>query len=207
MPVPHDEIIELMKLSPNRKDALFITPQLDAESIGDIGVDLRLSNQFIVFNTDSLCHIDFLDSTEGKERIRKYQKYVVVPPNKPFILHPNTLVLGSTLEFISMPNNHSGSIDGRSSWARHGLIIATACAIDPGFKGTITLELTNLGESSLYLYPGVRVIQLFLENIGDNDREYSKKDRKYCVQVGPEFSKIHDDREMDTLKKMYGRNI
>ncbi len=206
MPVYRDRIIELMSLPPDRKDALYITPQLDLESIGDIGIDLRLSNQFIVFNADSLCHIDFLDSSEGKERIRKYQKYVVVPPNKPFILHPNTLVLGSTLEFVSMPNNHSGSIDGRSSWARHGLIIATACAIDPGFKGTITLELTNLGESPLYLYPGVRVIQLFLENLGNKARDYSKGCRKYRVQVGPEFSKIHDDREMPILRKMYGRS-
>ncbi len=73
------------------------------------------------------------------------------------------------------------------------MIIATACNIDPGFKGCITLELVNNGEAPLALYPGVRIAQ-FVFHRAEGTAHYGKK--KYDCPVGPQFSRIEADEEM-----------
>ena len=99
-----------------------------------------------------------------------------------------------------MPNDLVGTLEGRSSWARHGLIIATACAIDPGFKGCITLELSKIGNLPLYLYPGIRLAKLILST-AMSESTYSSKTKKYFCQIGPEFSKAHQDDEVRLFSK------
>jgi len=174
-------------------ERLTVTPILNPKvQIEGPGIDLRLSNQFIVFNPEHISHFNIgkLDSME----VRKYQNHVVVPFHNPFILHPKTIVLGSTLEYISMPTNLEGTLEGRSSWARLGLIVATACAIDPGFKGCVTLELTNLGNIPLSLYPGIRLAKLILSDT--SSPSVYPEEKKYFCQIGPEFSKVYSDKEL-----------
>lgn len=175
-------------------EKLVVTPLLDSDrQINTSGIDLRLSNQFIVFRPENISNFDVKELS--KPTIRKFQKHIVIPFFKDFILHPHTLVLASTLEFISIPLDTWGLLEGRSSWARLGLIIATASAIDPGYKGCITLELSNLGDLPIHLYPGLRIGQLIL-NKTEKQNVYDKKNRKYFASIGPEFSKIHEDPDV-----------
>ena len=81
---------------------------------------------------------------------------------------------------------------GRSSWGRLGLIIATATAVSPCFKGSITLELVNLGEAPLVLYPGVRIAQLVVHTV----EGIGTYEGRYTCPTGPEFSRIYLDKEM-----------
>jgi len=69
-----------------------------------------------------------------------------------FLLEPGKLVLAHTLETIKIPSDLVGFVEGRSSWARLGVSIhITAPKIDPGFHGTITLEIVNLGTATVEL--------------------------------------------------------
>jgi dCTP deaminase len=183
---------------------LVITPILDKESqLDGPGIDLRLSNQLTVFKMQNISHINVGDVHDFE--IRKVQSEVVIPFGKTFILHPKTLVLGSTLEYVALPNDLTGILEGRSSWARLGLLIATACAIDPGYKGCITLELSNLGNLPLYLIPGVRLAKLILSTTS-SDSIYENKKRKYFAQIGPEFSKAHLDDDLKIFFQPKKRN-
>lgn len=96
-------------------------------------------------------------------------------------------------EYLSLPKGLTATVEGRSSWGRLGLIIATACNVDPGFKGCLTLELVNNGEAPLVLYPGVRIAQLVFHRA---EGEGYYRGGKYDCPVGPQFSRIGDDKEI-----------
>jgi dCTP deaminase len=194
-----EERLYSSNLAPDKQ--LVVTPILDkSNQITVTGIDVRLSNQFILFRPEDISH--FKLKNLDKNVIRKFQRHLVVPFFKEFILHPNTLVLAATLEYLSMPNDLWALLEGRSSWARLGLIIATACSIDPGYKGVITLELSNLGKLPIHLYPGIRIGQLIFQET-NGDVEYDSQKRKYYVQIGPEFSKINEDKEIGFFGKNY----
>jgi dCTP deaminase len=142
-----------------------VLPMLDWDKqVDNASIDIRLGNEFIVTKLPVITKLDpaelgLLTSTE------EFQSKIYIPFGRPFVLHPRQLVLGSTLEYISLPVDLMGVVLGRSSWGRLGLIIATASKIDPGFKGAITLELTNLGNVPIYLYPGSRIGQIVIDKI------------------------------------------
>jgi len=106
-------------------------------------------------------------------------------------LHPRNFVLGTTLEWIRMPNDLGGYITTRSSWGRRGLIIATAIGIHPGFKGCLTLELTNLGEIPVALKPGMAVCQMFLHKIEESGKEADRS--QFIGKRKPDLGKVHLD--------------
>jgi dCTP deaminase len=175
-------------------DRLIITPLLDREEqIRDNSVDLRLGNEFIITKRTSFPYIDVANKDEIEKDIGQYQERIIISFKKPFILHPNQLILGSTLEYISLPTELSAYVLGRSSWGRLGLIIATATTVSPGFKGCITLELINLGEVPILLYPGVRIAQLVIHTV-EGKGEYKGR---YSCPTGPEFSRIYKDDELN----------
>jgi dCTP deaminase len=82
-----------------------------------------------------------------------------------YTLHPGNFVLSATLEWIRLPRNMAAYVIGRSSWGRRGLIIATATGVHPSFTGCLTLELTNVGELPICIYPGMTICQLFFHNV------------------------------------------
>ena len=96
---------------------------------------------------------------------RQLTKAHFVPFGGSFYLHPRNFVLGVTLEWIRLPINLAGYVIGRSSWGRRGLVIATAIGVHPGFKGCLTLELSNVGEIAIELRPGIRICQLCLHSV------------------------------------------
>lgn len=94
---------------------------------------------------------------------------VFLPFGTPLYLHPGQLVLGTTLEWFRLPGDMRADVDGRSIWGRRGLIVVTAAAVQPGTAGTITLELTNVGEVAVVVSPGAAVAQLVFGQVDTVD--------------------------------------
>jgi len=120
-------------------------------------VDVRLDRFFRVFENHKYSVID--PSIEQSELTRE----VVVEPSEHFILHPGEFVLASTYEIITLPDDIAGRLEGKSSLGRLGLLThSTAGFIDPGFSGHITLELSNVANLPVKLFPGMKIGQLCL---------------------------------------------
>jgi len=120
-------------------------------------VDVRLDRFFRVFENHKYSVID--PSIEQSELTRE----VIVEPNEHFILHPGEFVLASTYEVITLPDDIAGRLEGKSSLGRLGLLThSTAGFIDPGFSGHITLELSNVANLPVKLFPGMKLGQLSL---------------------------------------------
>ena len=120
-------------------------------------VDVRLDRFFRVFENHKYSVID--PSIEQSELTRE----VVVEPNEHFILNPGEFVLASTYEIITLPDDIAGRLEGKSSLGRLGLLThSTAGFIDPGFSGHITLELSNVANLPVKLFPGMKIGQLCL---------------------------------------------
>lgn len=161
------------------------------QQIGPASVDFRLGNYFKIYKRDKVQIIDpgELIPVEAVETIE-------VPDGGQFILHPGQFVLGVTIEKIKVPYDLVARCEGRSSLGRLGIIIhSTAGFIDPGFEGTITLEITNINEVPIALKPGMRIGQFAFETIhGTVENTYDKRrGSKYMHQVLPEESRIVKD--------------
>ena len=151
----------------NAGSKLAITPILDATSqIGDASVDLRLGPDLIITRrTTGAMAFDPADREDFIARRRAAQQYIRRPFGSAVYLHPGEFAIARTLEHVRLPNGLSGEAIGRSSLGRLGLVIATATLIQPGFRGTITLELTNLAGVPIVLYVGIRIAQLCIYRI------------------------------------------
>jgi dCTP deaminase len=118
-------------------------------------VDLRLGDSFRVFHNHRVTAIDL------REPPTNLTEAVVVGAGEPFAIHPGEFVLGRTLESVRIPDDIVARIEGKSSLGRLGLIVhATAGFVDPGFEGTLTLEITNLTRVPIMLYAGLPIAQL-----------------------------------------------
>jgi dCTP deaminase len=118
-------------------------------------VDLRLGASFRVFHNHRTSAIDLRDPPSN------LTEQIDVAGDDPFVIHPGEFCLGRTLEHIELPDDIVARIEGKSSLGRLGLIVhATAGFCDPGWKGTLTLELNNLTRVPIKLYPGLAIAQL-----------------------------------------------
>jgi dCTP deaminase len=124
----------------------------DPELVQPASVDLRLGSSFRVFHNHRTSAIDLREPpTNLTEEISAEM----------FVIHPGEFVLGVTEEYVELPDDIVARIEGKSSLGRLGLIVhATAGFVDPGFKGTLTLEITNLTRVPIKLYPGLLIAQL-----------------------------------------------
>jgi len=157
-------------------------------------VDLRLGNEFRVFRHTKKAFIDPLE-----DDVAEYTETLTVKEKEPFILHPGEFVLGCTRERIELSDDLVARVEGRSSLGRLALLVhATAGYIDAGFRGNVTLELSNVGKMPIALYQRMRICQLSFETISSKaERPYGhpKRDSKYQDQRGPVSSRIHRDDE------------
>jgi dCTP deaminase len=129
----------------------------EAKMIQPSSVDVRLDRFFRVFENHKYEVID--PSLDQSELTRE----VAVASDDFFILHPGEFVLASTYEVITLPDDIAGRLEGKSSLGRLGLLThSTAGFIDPGFSGHITLELSNVANLPVKLYPGMKIGQLCL---------------------------------------------
>ncbi|MFV2063059.1 MAG: dCTP deaminase, partial [Chloroflexota bacterium] len=120
-----------------------------------------------------------------------------VGSDKPFILNPGEFVLGQTLEWVELPDNVVARLEGKSSLGRLGLLIhSTAGYVDPGWKGTLTLELSNVASLPIALYFGMRIGQIsFFEMSSAVERPYGSKGlgSRYQGQSTPTASGSYRD--------------
>ncbi len=127
----------------------------DESMVQPASVDLRLGNSFRVFHNHRIGAIDLANIPEN------LTERVAVPEGESFVIHPGEFVLGATEEHVTLPDDIVARIEGKSSLGRLGLIVhATAGFVDPGFTGTLTLEITNLTRVPIVLWPGKPIAQL-----------------------------------------------
>ena len=127
----------------------------EPELIQPSSVDVRIDKYFRVFNNSKYTHID------PKRDMPDLTTEVEVPEGESFVLHPGEFVLAATLEKFTLPNDLAGRLEGKSSLGRLGLLThSTAGFIDPGFSGHITLELSNVANLPITLWPGMKVCQM-----------------------------------------------
>jgi dCTP deaminase len=127
----------------------------DERMVQPASVDLRLGRSFRVFHNHRIGAIDLADPP------RHLTEHVNVADGDSFVIHPGEFVLGVTQERVELPDDLVARIEGKSSLGRLGLIVhATAGFVDPGFAGTLTLEITNLTRVPIILWPGKPIAQL-----------------------------------------------
>src|SRR5450432_2650445 len=125
------------------------------ELVQPASIDLRLGGSFRVFHNHRASAIDLRRPPEN------LTEEVMVPADESFVIHPGEFCLGRTLEWVELPDDIVARIEGKSSLGRLGLIVhATAGFCDPGWKGTLTLELNNLTRVPIVLAPGLKIAQL-----------------------------------------------
>ena len=146
-------------------------------------IDLRVSHEFRVFHNNRQ---PFIDPREPEGNLTEL---VVVEEDEPFVLHPGEFVLGSTYEVVSLPDDIAGRLEGKSSLGRLGLLThSTAGFIDPGFSGHVTLELSNVANLPIMLYPGMKIGQLCLFRLSSPAEHPYGSERygsRYQGQRGP----------------------
>lgn len=178
-----------------QKNAIYVDEGPEIEpglQLGPSSFDLRLGYEFGVLNTRKLEMID----TKNMEKYGDYIQKERHAKDEGVVIHPGEFLLGSTLETLNVPDDLVARVEGRSSYGRLGIIVhATAGYIDPGFRGDITLEMQNLGNAPVKLYPEDRVCQVVFETMtSEAEKPYgSKKDTKYMGQTGATGSRL--DRE------------
>ena len=189
-----------------KKGDLKVEP-IEPHQVGPCSVDVRLGNVVRSFKLTDHTVIDpktyddpkrgeRLLSGGGKVEIHEYTDAFHM--TKPFVLHPRDFVLGGTHEWIEVPDDLGCRIEGRSSLGRIGVIVhATAGWVDPGFKGTLTLEITNIGKVPVRLYPGMRIGQLlFYKLLSPSTNPYhSREHSKYTLQTAATESRLGQDKE------------
>jgi dCTP deaminase len=127
----------------------------DPGMVQPASVDLRLGGSFRVFHNFRVPAIDLAAPPSN------LTEHVVIPEGESFVIHPGEFVLGRTDEWVELPDDLVARIEGKSSLGRLGLIVhATAGFVDPGWKGTLTLEITNLTRVPIVLWPGKPIAQL-----------------------------------------------
>lgn len=198
----HDELKLALK-DPDLDTRLVVTPLLSRrQQLGPASIDLRLGTEFLFLQRTLDSGLD--PGKQAQATIDLGQERARVELGGSLWLHPGQFVLGSTLEFIRMPAHLGAYVLGRSSWGRVGLIVATAIMVQPGYTGTLTLELVNEGDSPICLYPGVRIAQLAVHALPSATRRpYSRKDAKYQAATGPGVSRLaREQREIKRVKKL-----
>ncbi|MBI4297526.1 MAG: dCTP deaminase [Chloroflexi bacterium] len=170
------------------KGRIVIEP-LDASFIQPASVDLRLDRKVLVFRNSRRPYIDV------RENLDDLTDLVEIDDQRPFILHPNEFVLASTLESIELPDDLVARLEGKSSLGRIGLLIhSTAGYVDPGWKGHLTLELTNVAHLPITLYHKMPIAQIsFLRLTTPAENPYGSQGlgSKYQGQLEPTASRFY----------------
>jgi dCTP deaminase len=177
---------------------LVVTPLLDQGQVGRGAIDLRLGTEFLLLRRIDRAGLN--PAGDRQESLDAMHERVVVPFGGEFWLHPRHFVLAATLEFLRLPDNLAAYVVGRSSWGRLGLIVATAVMVHPGFRGCLTLELVNEGDSPIRLSPGTPIAQLAVHRLETPAPRRLGEEDKYAAPVRPQASRL--SREQEKFNKL-----
>lgn len=170
---------------------------------GQAAIDIRLGFEFCVVVASSFGAISEFDGPETD--FAKLYRRRFVPFGTSITIHPHQFMLAQTMEYLRFPPDLMAYVVGRSTWGRLGLIVATAVGIHPNFAGNLTLELRNLGETPLTLYPGQTIGQLFIHPVVDAAGKSSVEtapEAQYAGTVDMIPRKLSDDITHATLAKL-----
>ncbi|MFP5256650.1 MAG: dCTP deaminase [Acidimicrobiia bacterium] len=163
----------------------------DESMVQPASIDVRLDRFFRVFLNHTMPVIDV------KQNLEELTHLVEMTDDQPFVLHPGEFVLGATLERVTLPDDLVARVEGKSSLGRLGLLIhSTAGFVDPGWSGAITLELSNVANLPITLYPGMKIGQIsFMQMTTPADEPYgsNKLGSKYQGQRGPTPSRYWEN--------------
>lgn len=141
---------------------LRFSPKISESQIAQVSIDLQLSRKWARFK-NAKAYISAIRMGDG---IWQSEDLWERSESLSTIVKPGELVIGQTLESVTLPNDLVGFIEGRSRYARIGISVhMTAPKIDPGFQGTIALEITNVGRYPIELSEGERPSQLILMKV------------------------------------------
>ena len=161
----------------------------DPQMVQPSSVDVRLDRFFRLFDNHKY---PFIDPAEDQPELTRL---IEVAADEAFVLHPGELVLGSTYEFVGLPDDLAARLEGKSSLGRLGLLThSTAGFVDPGFSGHVTLELSNVATLPIKLWPGMKIGQLcFFRLSSPAAHPYGSGavGSRYQGQRGPTASRAH----------------
>ncbi|RUA31624.1 MAG: dCTP deaminase [Bacteroidetes bacterium] len=190
------QILELIK-----SDKLHIRPLLDKDQIGELTIDFRLGYDFLVSIQGREAFID--TSLNDNEKVKSFESFFHRTRRRPgetFLLHPGQTILGTSLEYIKLPENILMALNMRSSYSRLGLSISTI--VQPGYCGCISIELTNVNKNPINLTVGARIFQARLIKLENNSSYFNTK-RKYMCQVRPMLSSANKDLDLIKLNNYW----
>ncbi len=162
--------------------SLIFKPGLKFDQIGPASIDLKLGPVFKVF------HIEKHSLLDPKKGIPdNLTKAFFLKKGEYFILHPDSFILASTKEYIKVSDNLVLRVEGKSTLARMGILVHTAGYVDPGFEGTITLEISNQSNLAVKLYPEMYICQVAVEYLSSPaEVPYNKRKKSlYSSSRGP----------------------
>ena len=181
------------------EDKLIEISPLDTSYIQPSSVDLRVGEKFIVFENHKYSHIDPKSPQEDLTTL------VEATIDEPFVLHPGEFVLGTTYEKVTLSNKIVARLEGKSSLGRIGLLIhSTAGFVDPGFSGYLTLELSNVANLPIKIYPEMKIGQISFYYLNSpsvstyGDESYGSK---YQGQEGTTPSKSDNEFEKEWFRE------
>ena len=180
----------------DKEEAVYVEdgPEIDRDlQIGPSSVDLRLGYDFGYLETRKVNSLD----TKEMDDIEDLQRKMTATPEEGVVVHPGEFIIGTTLEKVRIPRNMVARIEGRSSYARLGLIPHAAGGfVDAGFEGQITLEIQNLGNVPITIYPEDRICQMAIETMtSEAENPYGEKaDAKYMHQEGATGARLDEEK-------------
>jgi dCTP deaminase len=190
-----DEIEKRLSKKVNEPCQLVITPLLDREKVfsptADAdSIDLRLGNSFLLPSIPPLPYT--YPSVEGPQ---PSHLRVQVPYGKYLVLPAHQTVLGATIEFIKLPGDVCGQVLTKSSVARTFIVVETAPWIHPLYRGCLTLEIANVSNTPVILYPGRPICQLILMDLNGPGVVDTKLSGSYIAPVFPEAPTFSNPKE------------
>jgi dCTP deaminase len=173
------------------KGRIIIDP-LVPSCIQPASVDLHLDKKLLTFKPQR--HPAYIDVRRSPDHLHEL---VELDEDNAFFLNPGELVLASTLESITLPDDIVGRLEGKSSLGRIGLLVnSTAGYVDPGWQGNLTVEISNVAKLPITLYYKMKIGQIsFLRLTSPADRLYgaAELDSRYQGQTEPTASRYHED--------------
>ena len=196
----YGELVSRLTEERNSPRRLVVTPLLHEDQIQAAAVDLRMGNLVLLVRSRGLSHVDPRNYVKSENptfvaeqnKQQKFQRHEI-PFGQPFLLHPGTLALVPTFEWVRLPGDLQGVVTARSSWAREGLNIATANFINPEYEGIITLELANFGQIPIRLFPGLRLAQIAFYVVQNPNTSRSIKSQ-FNFNMEPSGGALHDPK-------------
>jgi dCTP deaminase len=175
-------ILSDKKIKKMLKNGELVIDPIDEMQIQPASVDMRLGNDFLKVDENSLPLMTLTDKVSYQEVI-----------GSEIIIPPHSFLLATTKEYIKLPDNLTAFVEGRSSIGRMGLFIQNAGWVDPGFEGQITLELYNANRLPIKLESDRRICQLVFAMMDDAAENPYRG--KYQGQRNTVGTKVFEDSE------------